>query len=112
MWETKVEPPKTILNFINNFKSCKETFLCGMCYWFAHILQARFGGTMMYAPVDNHFVQKIGGRIYDVSGDVTDDYGSSTDLIPWFAMEAYDKRLYQRIVRDCILKAEGKKHVP
>lgn len=92
-----------ILGFINNFKDAQTTFLYDCCYWFAFILNERFGGTTMYLPVENHFVQAIGKRLYDVSGDVTVDYMYAY-IIPWANMECYDPSLYQRIVRDCINK--------
>ena len=95
---------KVILDFINNFKNAQETFLNGCCFWFAFILQERFGGTMMYEPVENHYVQEIGGRLYDVSGDVTERYGSSKHLMRWADMEQFDSILYRRLIRDCIKK--------
>mgnify|MGYP000181991176 CR=1 FL=1 len=92
-----------ILDFISNFKDAQDTFLYGCCYWFAFILNERFGGTTMYLPVENHFVQAIGKRLYDVSGDVTVDYMYAY-IIPWANMEHYDSSLHRRIVRDCINK--------
>lgn len=93
-----------VLDFIGHFKEAQDTFLYGMCYWFAYILWGRFGGTMMYEQVDNHFVQEIGGRLYDVSGDVTELYGSSAYLMRWADMEGYDPSLYRRLLRDCVRK--------
>ena len=58
---------------------------------------------MMYLPVENHFVQAIGKRLYDVSGDVTPKYLCS-QIIPWETMEQYDSSLYRKLVRDCIKK--------
>ena len=95
---------KVILDFINSFKNAQETFLNGCWFWFAFILQERFGGTMMYEPVENHYVQEIGGRLYDVSGDVTERYGSSEHLMRWADMEQFDSILYRRLIRDCIKK--------
>ena len=94
-----------ILGFIQNFKGSKDVFLNGCCYWFAFILQERFGGNMMYEPVENHFVQEIGRRLYDVSGDVTEEY-TSEHLMFWDDMESYDASLYQRLLRDCVRKEE------
>lgn len=93
-----------ILDFINYFKNAQEIFLNGCCFWFAFILQERFGGTMMYEPVENHYLQEIGGRLYDVSGDVTDQYGASKHLMRWSDMEQFDSSLYRRLIRDCIKK--------
>jgi len=96
---------ETVLGFIKHFKGSWDVFLYGMCYWFAFILQERFGGTMMYEPIENHFVQEIGGRLYDASGDVTEKY-TSEYLMPWSDVEQYDHLLYKRIVRDCIRKEQ------
>lgn len=90
--------------FIGEFWQAKTTFTTGCCYWFAHILNTRFGGVTMYDVVDNHFVQRIGGRLYDVTGDVTDKYEHSKYLIPWSEMERYDASQYRRVVRDCVEK--------
>lgn len=95
---------ETILHFIGHFRAAQETFLYGCCFWFAFILQARFGGTMMYEPVENHYVQEIGGWLYDVSGDVTEKYRASKYLMRWSDMESYDSSLYRRLIRDCIKK--------
>lgn len=96
---------KEILDFIEQFKDGTEMFTCGLCYWFAFILQERFGGNMMYEPVINHFVQEIGGRLYDVTGDVTEQY-TTEYLMFWADMESYDASLYRRLLRDCVRKEE------
>jgi hypothetical protein len=96
-----------ILGFIGNFKDAQNTFLFGCCYWFAFILSKRFGGVTMYLPVENHFIQEIGGLLYDVSGDVTAQYTGS-QIIPWDSMEEYDSSLYHRIIRDCVNKENRK----
>lgn len=92
-----------ILDFIENFKGAKDTFLFGCCYWFSFILNERFGGTTIYLPVENHYVQQIGDRLYDVSGDVTDKY-KGAEIMKWSDMQERDSSLYKRLVRDCINK--------
>lgn len=72
-----METEAQILRFINLFGDTREVFLNGMCYWFAYILQARFGGETFYDQLDGHFVQKIAERLYDASGDVTDERRAS-----------------------------------
>ena len=90
-------------NFIKRFtehESTSETFLNGCCYWFAYILYRRFlrqNSRIMYDQVENHFGTQIGGRVYDISGDVTTKY----DWIPW--EELGDDMHKSRIVRDCIM---------
>ena len=75
-----------------------EVFTCGCCYWFATILCMRFqGGRLMYDQIENHFVAEIGGRLYDITGDVTDKY----QVIAWDELD--DELLRARIVRDCIM---------
>lgn len=92
-----------VLHFINCFSHTQETFLYGMCYWFSFILNERFGGTTMYLPIENHFVQEIEGRLYDVSGDVTEKYNTSK-IMRWQDMEQHDQLLYKRLIRDCVRK--------
>jgi len=87
----------TVLDFISNFKNAQDTFLYGCCFWFAFILQERFGGTMMYEQVENHYVQEIDGRLYDVSGDVTEQYGASKWLVSWVDIEQRDPSLIPQI---------------
>ena len=99
-----------VLSFIECFEGAKETFLYGCCYWFAKILELRFGGRMMYLAVENHFVQEIGSRLYDVSGDVTDEYAASR-IMPWDMVRDWDSRLHERIVRDCIEKRPVEYHI-
>ena len=96
-----VESNSKILNFIHKFtelyKNEVETvFTSGCCYWFAYILCARFGGEMMYDPIANHFMCMCDGRIYDITGDVSDRYNA----IRW---EEFDDDLEKsRIVDYCI----------
>lgn len=78
-----------------------EAFTCGCCYWFASILQARFGqqygADIVVDYVANHFATKIAGRVYDITGDVTEGY--TWEL--W--TECDDPPLRKRITEDCIM---------
>lgn len=94
---------KEILNFIKNFNGAENVFLNGCCYWFAFILLSRFGGEIKYFEILNHFVTNINGRLYDISGDVTEKYKDEI-IKKWEDVEDYDPSLFNRIVRDCILK--------
>jgi len=51
---------------------------------------------MMYDPVANHFMVKYCDRLYDITGDVTDEY----DAQPWKDFD--DELEKQRIVDYCI----------
>ena len=100
-----------VLNFINLFYSPEtvDKFTCGLCYWFAHILYYRFSGefsdvAIMYDGIVNHFVTRIGGRVYDITGDVTDKY---PDVVPWEEAVLKEDYNIRAIIRDCILKENG-----
>ena len=94
-----------VLNFISRFTSgtkkaaVEECFTTGCCFWFAHILVARFPqGLLAYDQVANHFGCLIDGIVYDVTGDVTDQYKWEA----WATTSMTDPALAQRIERDCI----------
>lgn len=91
--------------FINRFRHTGfderviiETFTCGCCYWFAHILHTRFSdSSIVYDPVYNHFVTKIGDKLFDITGDVTDKY----NVVEW---DSFDDELEKtRIIKQCIM---------
>ena len=91
----------TIEHFLARFHLADDVdtvFTNGCCYWFAVILHCRFpDSTLMYDQVENHFVTQIQGRLYDITGDVTEKY----QVEHWDALD--DELLKKRIVRDCIL---------
>lgn len=93
---------KEVLAFIARFATHEaviETFTTGCCYWFAKILEYRFLGELMYDPIDCHFGCKIRGKVYDITGDVTDGHTWK----PWMEVYKEDPRRGERIYRDCIL---------
>ena len=56
--------------------------------------------TIMYEPVEGHFITKIGNRFYDIRGDVTNLYRGK----PMYNMDelAYeDSSHYRHLMRDC-----------
>lgn len=91
--------------FISKFHAPEDTgtiFTSEVCYWFAYILYRRFIRTdavLMYASSGDgdHFATKIHGRVYDITGDVTDKFTWE----PW--LEFKDRLEKERIVRDCIM---------
>lgn len=93
-----------ILNFISRFHGSEHVFLHGCCYWFAHILEMEYlytgDVTIMYEPVEGHFITKIGNRYYDVRGDVTELYQGKT-IYDMDALPYVDDGLYRRLMRDC-----------
>lgn len=100
---------RTIQRFIKRFAEhgpqVEQCFTSGCCYWFAWILVQRFpGAEIVYGEVDNHFAARIGGRVYDITGDVTDRASAS-----WKPWKSYEEGSSHRagIVRNCILFSEG-----
>ena len=94
---------KEIENFLARFHSSDdvdEVFTRGCCYWFAVIMAMRFNSPIMYSPVDNHFTVSIHGRLYDITGDVTEKY---PDSVRWRDYVTFDPSDFRRIVRDCVL---------
>lgn len=99
-----------VIAFINRFtnngkrQEVIECFTCGCCYWFALMLDVRFwpdcndNTIVMYDQVTNHFGCEIQGRVYDITGDVTDEYFWK----PWSVVCMQDPLLEKRITRDCI----------
>lgn len=90
-----------VTNFINHFhnvsptENLTEVFTRGCCYWFAHILYYRFNDAeLMFDEVASHFVVKIEDRLYDITGDVTDQYTPT----PW---EDVDPLRKERIIAQC-----------
>ena len=106
MIKTKVD---VIEDFINQFRQfgtdVVDCFSNGMCYYFMCILRKRFGPfctTPMYDEVMNHFATMIDGRIYDITGDITDDPKYKWER--WTAVCVLDHRHSERIRRDCVDK--------
>jgi hypothetical protein len=99
---------RDVLSFIGRFSTdgwkereqVIECFTRGCCYWFAFILEARFrpqyGAYIVTDYAANHFATKIGTRVYDITGDVTEGYTWE----PWQACG--DPLLRKRIIEDCI----------
>lgn len=104
-----------VIQFIGEFsdKGKKEQvidcFMNGCCYWFAHILVYRFYAfgrkkldptVIMYAPKENHFGARIEGRVYDITGDVTDKY----EWTSWTVYREKEPRQAELIDQGCIRK--------
>lgn len=93
-----------VLRFIAKFRGSEDVFLNGCCYWFARILEERFGNygaSIAYEPREGHFITIINGRAYDVRGDVTHLYWGKT-LYDLNQLDGWDSTLYERLMRDCV----------
>lgn len=95
-----------VLEFIRGFNRTEsnnvlmDTFTKGYCYYFSVILRERFpGGKIVYAPIRGHFLYKIKGKLYDITGEVEVDIYHDFDFYPDYLEK-------ERIIRDCILKVE------
>lgn len=74
-------------------------FTNGCCYWFAEILHQRFPSSRICYNTDyGHFVTEIDGRLYDITGDVTEKY--LPKLQAWDSFR--DELVKSRIIRDCV----------
>ena len=96
-----------ILDFIKQFRDLGATncFSNGMCYWWAQTLQFRFAShepKIVYDQVANHFGCEIAGKVYDITGEITDKYTWED----FFALEEKDELLFNRLLRDCVFKTE------
>ncbi len=105
-----MESDSEVLGFIDRFtlkgkhQQVIECFTSGCCYWFAHILVYRFMNrmpmpTIMYSPEDNHFATMINGRVYDITGDVTDQ--ANWETFGNYYREASHSS-HDALLRDCI----------
>ena len=93
-----------VLRFIAKFHGSEDVFLNGCCYWFARILEERFGNygaSIAYEPREGHFITVINGRAYDVRGDVTHLYWGKT-VYNMNELCTQDSALYERLMRDCV----------
>lgn len=95
-----------ILDFIAQFRELGATqcFKQGMCYWFTIILQHRFADSfpcsIVYDASKNHFGCMIDDHVYDITGEVSDQY----NWVLWNMYELEDSKHTARIYRDCIFK--------
>lgn len=89
-----------VLEFIKRRfkKDCDWTE--GNCYYFAVILHSRFPySTIMYDPLEGHFVCKIFDVLYDYNGV----YESEEHVLSLSDIAQQDKLWYKRLVRDCVM---------
>lgn len=92
-----------VLQFIDAIKrrypyEIEDTFSNGFCYWFAKILELRFGGIIYFNPVIIHFAILIEGQLFDITGLIEADKN-------WFNWEDYQSYNDTSIIyHSCILK--------
>lgn len=76
---------KEVLEFIklisDSHNSMETIFTSGSCYNFYLILKNRFPSTIgMYDYIQGHVVSQIDGRLYDITGELTDKSIEYIDL--------------------------------
>lgn len=91
---------RSILDFIERrFSDTDAHWQDGNCYYFALILKDRFpSGKIMYDPIDNHFLFKYRGKIYDSKGLDTEE----RKLYDWSKYRNFDYLDYDRVVKYCL----------
>lgn len=72
--EEGLDPDDTARNIIT------EIFTTGNCGNLAVMLVTAFGGRIF--NVGLHYVAEIAGRLYDITGDVTEKYGGPQHSVP------------------------------
>ena len=93
-----------VLLFIEKFKFTgkailEELFTCGNCYYFAVILKERFKtGEIFYLPIENHFVWKYDGVLFDIRGE----HSTNERAYSWEEYKKIEPLVAKRIKRDCI----------
>lgn len=94
-----------ILKFIKLFQNDDtiEIFTTGCCYYFALILNTRFKGKIVYNDIDNHFAFKYEDRLYDITGEITNDL-CKLSYVNWEDYITIEPRNSERVIKDCILK--------
>jgi len=98
MNESKEKFLESLKKFNSRFKDVD--WASGNCYYYAVILQARFGGKICYDVIRGHFVLSIEGLgIFDYYGEYTDP---DMKLVEWEHFADYDILQKERIIRDCI----------
>ena len=96
-----------VQRFIREFKrfdtgQVTRTFTNGYCYWFAFILHTRFPDSeIVYYDAGNHFACKIGKRIFDITGDITDKH---LFFESWEEFKKNEPLVAQRVAIYCIEK--------
>lgn len=77
-----------------------ESFSGRNSYWFASILFRRFirnNAAIMYDPKNNCFGTRIGGKVYDVTGDATENH----KWISW--VEYSNKKSKDQVTKEDIM---------
>lgn len=72
-------------------------WLSGDCYYYAVILQSKFGGKICYDPIKGHFFVKIDNNCFDFNGVYT-----PTTCLDFESLKESDPIWVERLERDCM----------
>ena len=93
-----------ILEFIHRRFPKDSNWLDGNCFFFAKILECAFMGTIVYDPIDGHFLFTQDGEIYyDWAGAHQYEKEHSDKFEVWKFYMRKDPSHYARVIRDCTL---------
>lgn len=92
-----------IRDFATDFTRSNEPFMNGFCYHFAVILRDLFDGEVWYNPIDNHYVTKINGDLYDARGVIQSNLDS---YVPWEEYKKEDPLHAERLMQYCVYKTK------
>lgn len=74
----------------DSFSESVATYTHGRCYHFACILREIFGGELYFTSDRGHIIAKIGGKFYDIRGDVEYLYTTESPK-DWKRMTKFDE---------------------
>ena len=93
-----------ILEFIHRRFPNDSNWLDGNCFFFAKILECAFMGTVVYDPIDGHFLFTQDGKVYyDWAGAHQYEKEYSDKFEVWKFYMRKDPNHYARVMRDCTL---------
>lgn len=92
-----------IIDFIEEFKykykeEIEDVFSNGYCYFFAIMLKERFGGEIVYDPIQNHFALCRNLKKYDIIGYTNGHFEN------WESYQEKELLDTERIYKNCIYK--------
>ena len=107
-----IEIEKFIEAFANYGYDAVKCFRDDCSYWFAFILFKRFETlaekpVIEYSQASNHFVTKINGKLYDITGDVTNIFNQPhQQTTTWNYFQLSEPALAEKIVASYINKTK------
>lgn len=92
-----------ILEFIKRRFPVDCNWMNGNCYFFAQILASRFGGDVVYDPIDGHFLfLTYANELYDWTGRREYSDEQKRKMVLWSEYSIIDPLHHEHIWRDCI----------